>query len=297
MKMVPFVNLVEPVPIRIGAILRLARIANMETIKSIANKFNFSAQSLSAYETGTRTVSETNYPELIKITLDLLDSIIASNNNHQDLLYKKNKTDKFIKKLDSLYYKEQLLLTLSDFFPVCYIGTKVLGHYLTLNKHVHLDKNCPPYPNRYYEKDHTPQADDILLEWLGSRKLNQRNFRSLFAKWLVLENRFISKMYAGLDTTIQHADKYFRNNKTKHYVPYTNLSMFCDNALRDDLFFEHPGPAIDALLVFSESIELSKNFSKIKVKVRLETDEQSSKDINSDNNTIEVYAFWTAQKI
>jgi hypothetical protein len=294
MKPPSVINLVEPVSIRIGALLRLIRELNGKKVLDILEEYNngvdrynskqISTATWSTYETGSRIVGELSLMDVNQMVLELLKKTILDAKDEYQELFEKYKYKNFPKKvnedfLNTLYYKERLILSVNEFFPLRYIGAAVLANYLfDMNESVG-KKIYPEDINKYLLTNKT--AAKILFSWLRHMR---KDFRNLFAKWLIFENRFISRFNIDPSYSILRADKYFSSNRIKGYKGYDNLFQFYSDFAGSGLFFEHLGPAIDAILALSKKFELSNNFNKITITVE---------NIAGVDKTIEVYAYWT----
>jgi ribosomal protein L12E/L44/L45/RPP1/RPP2 len=166
----------------------------------------------------------------------------------------------------SFFYRERFYQTIAEHFPVRYIGASILANVLVEDLE-NLVKD-PPYPSSYYDNDDKEALrimDKPFFRWIA---LDNEDFRLSFAKLLLHENSFVEKRFAGPDLSVAAAEKYFRAEKVREYVPYTNRFKFASDSIFKGLYFECTGPAIDVIMAFSESVTLSTDLKEITVSYR-----------------------------
>lgn len=268
--------------LRIGLLLRLIRESRgMQSIKTFISQSlpvigedikewhsserelkipYISLSAWSAYEIGNRVPGDQVTIELIRLVRECLLIEIHKGN------VKPTSSEPFVHPgdlgfpsfLHSLVEKEKFLSTLD--FPLRYTGTNLLFLYFSGKKEI---VSKPPFPKEYYKKEalpvSRPQVASLLLSYWLSR--DNDKFKSLFAHWLLLNNRFASTKFTNPDYDMGELELYLKNAKPPEFLSFTNRLRFCaefKTHAQENQFmgFEHLGPAIDVIMAFSERMEI-----------------------------------------
>ncbi len=173
----------------------------------------------------------------------------------------------FLAALNYFYRMEQFLRHLESFYPLRYLGTKVLAHAL-LDDPYSLAKE--PYPPEYFVAEDIGDKHEFLKgifkAWVSG---DAAKFRKDFAIWLLQGSQFINKKFLGSDLPISEAEHKLQQPTGNRYPysPNQNVKHFCTEALHEDLFFEQLGAPLDAIMAFSKELTLSHDLRQLTVGV------------------------------
>ena len=252
-------EILYPVPIRLGAFLKLIRtkLNNLSIAKTVAYEFktdrpqnkavkDMSIATWSSYELGTRVPTNETITKLIDIIIAFYYELFQDVQERGLCDY-----------LHFLYNEEQFLSALRNIIPIRHIGSCILRDFFanfcsdTFKEHLCIEEDADLAKlNSISNEDQN--FSKLLDSW--NSFMFADNFRTYFAAWLTKDNSFIDKSFISKKTSIMETELLSNKKKFSQYICYGNPRNFLRGANKTDLLFEYPGPAMDAIMALTSGI-------------------------------------------
>ena len=204
-------EILYPVPIRLGAFLKLIRtkLNNLSIAKTVAYEFktdrpqnkavkDMSIATWSSYELGTRVPTNETITKLIDIIIAFYYELFQDVQERGLCDY-----------LHFLYNEEQFLSALRNIIPIRHIGSCILRDFFanfcsdTFKEHLCIEEDADLAKlNSISNEDQN--FSKLLDSW--NSFMFADNFRTYFAAWLTKDNSFIDKSFISKKTSIMETE-------------------------------------------------------------------------------------------